>query len=133
MKTSQYEQAIIKLLKDNEVLFKREQTFQGLKGHKDFLRFDFVIYDRETYKILFLLEINGKQHYEEIAAWGGLRGLQKRQEYDRKKMAFALANKIPLICLPYWDINENLTYEKLINTPEYCVKTIWHNNNILKQ
>lgn len=130
MASSQYEKFICKLLNDNNILYKREQIFLGLKGNKDYLRFDFVIYNRKNYEVEFLLEVNGEQHYKPIPHWGGLKGLQKRKEYDRKKMSYALAHNIPLICLPYWDINEELTYLKVINEPKYKVATIWHNDNL---
>lgn len=130
MKTSKYEQQIIELLKANNVLFKREQKFEGLKGFKDNLRFDFVIYNREDYSIDCFIEVNGIQHYKEVSVWGGKHGLQKRKEYDRKKMSYALSHKIPLICLPYWDINEQLTFEKLMSNPQYKVTSIWHNDKI---
>lgn len=130
MKTSKYEERIIQLLKGNDILFKREQTFEGLKGFKDFLRFDFVVYKRKDYSIDYFLEVNGIQHYKEIPFWGGKHGLQKRKEYDRKKMSYALNHNVPLICLPYWDIDDSLTYEKLITNPQYKVDSIWHNDKI---
>ena len=132
MRSSSYEQFIIDLLKKNKINFKREQTFDGLKGFKADLRFDFVIYNQDG-TIKYFLECNGEQHYKEIPAWGGKRGLQKRLEYDRKKMAYALAHNIPMICLPYWDINSSLTYDKLISNSDYKVKTIWHTDNIIKR
>jgi len=131
MKISNYEQTVIDILKRNNVLFKREQSFKDLKGFKDFLRFDFIIYNRTDASIAFLLEVNGEQHYKEITAWGGKRGLQKRREYDRKKMAYALVHDIPLICIPYWAINNSLTYEQILTNPLYRVKSIWHNDNMI--
>lgn len=130
MQTSKYENKIIQLLKENNILFKREQSFEDLRGFKDLLRFDFIIYNRKDYSIDYFLEVNGEGHYKEIQSWGGKRGFQKRREYDRKKMSYALSHNIPLICLPYWDINDSLTYEKLITNPEYKVESIWHNDKI---
>lgn len=127
---SKYEEKVLRLLEENDILFKREQTFEDLKGFKGLLRFDFVIYKRENYLIDYFLEVNGEQHYKEIAAWGGKRGFQKRKEYDRKKIAYALNHNIPLICLPYWEIDNELTYMKLISNPDYKVQSIWHNDKI---
>lgn len=131
MNISKNEQIIINLLKKNNILFKREQSFEGLKGFKNYLRFDFVIYDRKDYSIEYFLEVNGEQHYKEIMAWGGKHGLQKRKEYDRKKITFALNHNIPLICLPYWDINSDLTYEKIITNSAYKASSIWHNDRVI--
>lgn len=133
MKTSKYEQHITNLLNMNNVIFQREYSFSDLKGFKESLRFDFVIYNPKTKVIDFLLEVNGEQHYKEISIWGGKRGLQKRQEYDRKKMSYALSHHIPMICIPYWVINKELTYAQILTNPEYRVTSIWHNDKILKQ
>jgi len=133
MKTSSYEAIVIFLLKKNKIIFKREQAFEDLKGKKYLLRFDFVVFDKKTNEISYILEVNGEQHYKPISIWGGLSGLKKRQGYDRKKIAYSLAKKIPLVCLPYWDINKSLTYEDIINNPEYLVKSIWHNHTTFKK
>lgn len=125
MNTSNYEQTIINILKAKQIPFKREQSFYGLRGFKQPLRFDFVTYNADG-TINSFIEVNGEQHYKEIPAWGGQKGLLKRKEYDRKKMAYSLANGIPLYCLPYWDINSKLTYDKITNTSDYLVKSIWH-------
>lgn len=131
MKTSNYEQIVIDILKKNKINFKREQTFYGLKGFKNPLRFDFVIYDSEG-KIKYFIEVNGEQHYHAYSHWGGERGLLKRKEYDRKKMGYALANNIQMICLPYWDIKNTLTYEDITTNKKYLVKSIWHSDKLIK-
>jgi len=133
MKISNYEQTVINILKSNNILFKREQSFVDLKGFKEHLRFDFIIYNRYDNSIAFLLEVNGEQHYKEISIWGGKRGLQQRKEYDRKKISYALIHNIPLICLPYWEINNNLTYTKIISNSSYRATSIWHNDQIFSK
>lgn len=130
MATSKYEAYVLNLLNQEGVLFKREQSFSDLRGFKGCLRFDFIVYNRKDYSIAYFLEINGEQHYKAVSSWGGEKGLKKRQEYDRKKMSYALAKNIPLICVPYWDVNENLTYKKLVSELSYKVRSIWHNDSL---
>lgn len=127
---SKGEEKIAFLLSQTQFVFKREQTFEGLKD-RDFLRFDFAIYDREkNYQLVALIECDGIQHFKEVKHWGGRKGFLKRQEHDRKKNAFALARKILLIRIPYWDL-ETLTAQQIFNKREYRVSTIYHNDHLI--
>lgn len=126
---SKYTDVVEALLKEKHIQYKKECTFEGLRGNKFPLRFDYVIY--KDNKIFCFLEVNGEQHYTEVQSWGGKSGLKKRQEYDRKKMRYALANNIPLYCIPYWQITKDFSYENIFQ-PKNLVKSIWHNDLIKK-
>lgn len=54
-----------RLLRQNGIRFKREVSFEDLKGAKgELLRFDFAIL-RNNYPCI-LIEVDGKQHFEFI-------------------------------------------------------------------
>lgn len=127
MRTSSYETIVHNILKRGNIYFEKEQSFIGLKGNRDYLRFDIVVYEKGHIKCL--IEIQGEQHYKETRGWGT--NFKRQKEYDRKKIAFALSNNIELICLPYWDINDKLTIEQIFNNPDYKAKSIWHNDDAL--
>lgn len=49
------------------------------------------------------------------------------QEWDRRKNDYCIRKKIPLIRVPYWDLEE-LTIDKLLKNPAYRVKDKFHND-----
>ena len=60
------------------------------------------------------IEYNGKQHYEPIKHFGGLEGLEKTQERDRKKRSLCQKNGIELEIFSYKEeITENSVRKKL--------------------
>ena len=62
-----------------------------------------------------LIEVDGRQHYEYIKYFHkNYSGFLRSQERDRVKNKFALINNIPLIRIPYWDL-DTLTFEKIFN------------------
>ena len=66
------------------------------------LSFDFVIFDKEdNTKVKFLIEFQGKQHYEPIEKWGGIDNLVQIQIRDAIKLSYATNNNIPLLIIPY--------------------------------
>jgi DNA-directed RNA polymerase subunit RPC12/RpoP len=77
------------------------------------LPFDFVIFFKNKF---FLIEYQGEGHYSSVR----VRGMSKkyaedafhsRIENDKIKKDYCLENKIPLLCIPYW---EKTNSEKLI-------------------
>lgn len=55
--------------------FKEEYIFEGLNSDNGRpLRFDFVVFDDDN-NIDFIIEYQGKQHYEASPKFGGKRGL----------------------------------------------------------
>ncbi len=74
MRASRGEIKIEEILKENGLIFKEEYIFPGLVSTKGVpLRFDFVIFDDDG-NIDFIIEYQGKQHYEPSAKFGGTRG-----------------------------------------------------------
>lgn len=120
---SNLELYIIKILKKEKVDFEREKTFSDLKKNK--YRYDFYL---PKYNVL--LEINGKQHYENIKFFYKDRiEFQKSKERDRRKIAYALGHNIPLYIIPYWEI-DNIKSLKDILQKNFLATSKYHNDYI---
>lgn len=108
MRASRGEIKIEEILLENSLNFKMEYSFPGLNSDNGRpLRFDFAVFDDDG-KIDFLIEYQGKQHYQPSEKFGGKRGFYQQQYNDNKKRRFCLLKGIPLIEIPY-------TEENLIN------------------
>lgn len=127
MKTSKGEEKIIKLLSAARIKFKREVSFKGLTGANGvLLRFDFALFNARG-QLCVLLELDGRQHFEYTPFFHKTKNEFYRQlEWDRRKNKFCLLNQIPLIRIPYWDIDD-LTIDKILKTKAYRVKCKDHN------
>lgn len=120
---SKLETTIAILLKENNIQYIREKTYEDLHGGK--FRYDFYLPKLNT-----IIEINGQQHYYEV--WGGRAGLLKQQENDRRKISYALANKITMFTIPYWEI-QNLKNSQDLFQEKFKVKDKWFNDNIWRE
>ena len=75
MRASRGEIKIHEILESNEMNFKEEYEFPGLKAPSGRpLRFDFAVFDDDG-NLDFLIEYQGKQHYQAVSKFGGNRGL----------------------------------------------------------
>ncbi len=114
MDASRGEIKIRQILEMNDIPFKQEYTFPLLKSSKGrALRFDFAIFDDDG-NLEFLIEYQGKQHYEASNKFGGKKGLCRQQYNDGRKRSFCALEGILLIEIPY-------TEEHLINY-DYIMK-----------
>lgn len=100
---------IRQILNENKIRFKTQVSFEDCK-FIDKLKFDFGIYD-ENDVLLYLIEFNGRQHYEETNFFSD--SLIERQEKDKIKEEYCKNKKIPLLIIPFTEI-DNLTIEKLL-------------------
>lgn len=119
--SSSYEEKIIKILQKAHINFQREKIYSDLRNGK--YRYDFYIPSSNT-----LIEVDGQYHFFEIR---GRAAFKKQQEHDRQKNAYALAHKIKLYRIPYWEIDNNLintTYD--IFTNNHLVNSKWHNDKL---
>lgn len=64
------------------------------------LRFDFAVFDDDN-NIDFLIEYQGKQHYEPSPKFGGKRGFYQQQYNDNLKRRFCAFRGYNLIEIPY--------------------------------
>lgn len=103
MKASRGEIKIHEILEDAGFNFKEEYMFPGLCSSSGRpLRFDFAIFDDDG-DIDFLIEFQGKQHYEPSSKFGGKKGLYQQQFNDNKKRRFCALHDIKLIEIPYYE------------------------------
>jgi len=118
MRSSRGEIKIEKILEQNEINFQEEYSFDGLNSSNGIpLRFDFCVFDDEG-NIDFLIEYQGRQHYEAVAKFGGKKGLYQQQFNDNKKRRFCALNGITLIEIPY--TKENLiSYDYIMKKAGY--------------
>ena len=104
---SRGEFAISSYLRDNNIPYKSQYTFQDLKGpNGGILRFDFGILDFAG-DLLFLIEYQGEQHYTDCGMFG-----KSCRATDSTKKEYCLTNNIPLEEIKY----DQDTIPELVNT-----------------
>lgn len=118
MKASRGEIKIHEILENAGLVFKEEYIFPGLTSTSGRpLRFDFAVFDDDG-NIDFLIEYQGKQHYEASSKFGGKRGLYQQQHNDNQKRRFCALHDIKLIEIPYYE--ENLiSYDYILHRAGY--------------
>ena len=109
------EEKIKKILKENNIFYVKEKTFNDLKGLTGRpLRFDFYVDNK------YLIEFDGKQHFIEDSGYGAdLINIQKR---DKIKNEYCFKNNIPLIRIPYSFLNTLSIKDLLLNSSNFIVK-----------
>ena len=118
MRASRGEIKIEEILTMNEIPFQMEYTFPGLASpNGKLLRFDFAIFDDDG-NLEFLIEYQGKQHYQAVSKFGGNKGFYQQKYNDTQKRTFCMKNNIKLIEIPYYE--ENLiTYDYIMKKAGY--------------
>lgn len=124
---SKGEEKVEKLLRSHNLYFQKELSFPDLKSLKgNLLRFDFAVFKGR--QLVCLIEFDGEQHFHRVPHFQKtVSEFKQTQEWDRRKNAYCLRKKIPLIRVPYWDY-DNLTFESLFTNPVYRVKNKYHND-----
>lgn len=104
--SSKGEKAIKEWLDENKIKYKQEYKIEKCINKRQ-LPFDFAIFNNN--KLIGLIEYQGRQHYEPIDYFGGLKSLLLMQANDRIKFAYCKDNNIPLLVIPYMehDLIEN--------------------------
>ena len=118
MLASRGEVKIHEILDKAGLNFKEEYSFVGLNSPNGRpLRFDFAVFDDDG-NLDFLIEYQGKQHYQASAKYGGKRGLYQQQFNDNKKRRFCALKNIKLIEIPFTE--ENLiSYDYIMQKAGY--------------
>lgn len=118
MRASRGEIKIEEILENAGLEFEEEYIFPDLRSANGRpLRFDFVIFDDDG-KIDFIIEFQGKQHYEPSAKFGGKKGFYQQQYNDNKKRRFCALHDFKLIEIPYNE--ENLiSYDYIMKKAGY--------------
>lgn len=92
------------ILNMNGFEWEEEYTFSDLKASSGrSLAFDFMVFDEDG-NIDFAIEVNGEQHYNPVAAFGGKPKFQRQVYNDKHKRMYCKANGIPLVEIPHWDL-----------------------------
>lgn len=94
------EEKIEKLLRQNNINYKKEYSFNDLKD-KGKLRFDFAIFD-DNNQLMELIEFDGRQHSSDYNPWNSQETLAERQKRDELKNNYCKEKKIKLIRLYSW-------------------------------
>lgn len=103
MLASRGEIKIHEILESAGLNFKEEYIFPDLRSPNGRpLRFDFVVFDDDGI-IDFIIEYQGRQHYEASSKFGGKKGLYQQQYNDNKKRRFCALHGFNLIEIPYTD------------------------------
>ena len=118
MRASRGEIKIEEILTEAGLNFKMEYIFTDLKSENGrTLRFDIVVFDDDN-NIDFIIEYQGRQHYEASSKFGGKRGLYQQQHNDNKKRRFCALHDFTLIEIPYTE--ENLiSYDYIMKKAGY--------------
>ena len=108
------EQRVRNYLLLKNLIFEPQFKFKDCK-HKNSLPFDYAVFDNNI-NIKYLIEYQGKQHYEPIDWFGGTKAFLNQQIRDNIKREYCKINNINLIEIPYWDFNniEDILYKFLL-------------------
>ena len=121
---SKGEDTIIRLLRASNIKFEREKKKKNMRGGK--FRYDFYL---PLYNIL--IEVEGEQHFKQVNVFQKFRSdFLKQQENDRRKNSYALANNIPLIRIPYWELDNLNNFSDLFQK-KFLVVSKWHNDYLV--
>jgi very-short-patch-repair endonuclease len=103
---SKGEKIIASFLKKNKINFDRQKKFTNCKNIYE-LPFDFYIPSKRI-----CIEFDGKQHFEPLTIFGGLKAFEKLKINDSIKNNFCEDNYINLIRIKYTEINK---IEEILN------------------
>lgn len=114
MRSSRGEIKIYEILTEAGLNFKEEFSIPGLMSSNGrLLRFDFAVFTDDG-ELDFLIEYQGRQHYEASSKFGGKRGLYQQQFNDNKKRRYCMLHDIKLIEIPYTD-EALINYDYILN------------------
>lgn len=112
------EEKIENILKENNISYKTEYTFEDLRNPDTnrLFRYDFAIFNNK--KLIRLIEFDGEQHFKEKD--GLFFNYEQIKKSDYIKNKYAIDNNIPLVRVPYYEL-KNISLSLLLSD-EYLVK-----------
>ena len=112
---SKGEDLIAELLRNANIPFEKEQTFETCRFPKTnyFARFDFYVNNS------YVIEYDGIQHYGIPNKWDKHETAEERQERDNYKTEWCKQNNIPLIRVPYFALSYLSLEDILIETSKF--------------
>jgi very-short-patch-repair endonuclease/phage FluMu protein Com len=93
--SSKGEKKIYNFLKRNKIIFKKEYKLPNYN-----YRYDFYLPELNM-----LIEYDGVQHIRPVEFFGGINAFKQIKENDTNKNILAKAHKLPLIRIPYTELN----------------------------
>jgi len=128
---SKGEKYIVEILKCREITYDTQHMFDDLLSVlRNKLRYDASIFNnKEKDKLIFLIEFDGKQHYEWIKSWMTKEEYERLQYHDKLKNQYCISHNIPLIRIPYWEYDniETILVDIIVNnniTNKFIIKDI---------
>lgn len=115
---SKGESKIVKILRDNQISFQQQKTFNNCISpiSQSKLRFDFYVNNS------YLIEYDGKQHFEtNNSGWNTKQALKETQYRDNIKNQWCKENNIPLIRIPYTHYNDLCLEDLLLETSKFII------------
>ena len=82
--------------------------------------FDFAIFDGNN-NLQYLIEYDGKQHFESGQGWNNEENFKITQNRDKQKNDWCKKLNIPLIRIPYWHLQDLCIEDLLLETSEYII------------
>lgn len=116
--SSNGEKKIHAALAGHGIPFAEEYEFPDLLSTSGrHLRFDFAVFKKDG-SIDFLIEYQGRQHYESVKYFGGDRGNQRQRYNDSAKRAYCVKKRLNLVVIPYWE-EDKISYEYIMKAAGY--------------
>lgn len=103
---SKGEKMVKRYLENNNISFTEQRRFPDCNNSLS--SFDFCVYD--VNHNMYLIEVNGVQHYKPTTRFEDLKIIQRR---DQVKIDYCKEKNIPLIIIPYNDLTEEKIEEYL--------------------
>ena len=113
---SKGELVISKILKENNISFEKEKTFDScrFKDTNQLARFDFYVNNE------YLIEYDGIQHFQYSGSgWDTEENFKKTQQRDSYKNQWCKENNIPLIRIPYTQLTNLKLKDLLLETTAF--------------
>lgn len=115
------EKIIERLLQQYNIQYKTQYTFLDcITDNNKLCKFDFAIFDKNN-QLLCLVEYDGEQHYIVTGGWNNDIQHQQILQHDKLKNQYCIKNNIPLVRIPYYDINK-ITIQYLLEKIEQEIK-----------
>lgn len=116
-KTSLGELKIKQILEENNISFEQEKKFEDCRFEDTNFQARFDFYVENSY----LIEFDGIGHYKAIDYFGGQKALLNQQNKDEYKNLWCKKQNIPLIRIPYYQLDNLSIKDLLLKTSEFIV------------
>ena len=111
---------IEKILKENKIPFEKQKIFSSCKFQDTgyYAKFDFYVNNN------YLIEYDGQQHFyyaNSEHTWNNAQNFEKTQQHDNYKNQWCKDNNIPLIRIPYTQLEQLSIIDLLLETSVFII------------